>query len=72
MREHSIDGVDVDNFKRELFSCSEEEAKKAILDIAGIRDPILREEIEAAFKPEYIILFTDNLEVSFPAETLPS
>lgn len=56
----------------ELFACSEEEAKQAILDIAGISDLVLRAEMEAAFKPEYIILFTDNLEVSFPVETLPS
>lgn len=56
----------------ELFSCSEEEAKKAILDRAGITDPVLRAEMEAAFKPEHIILFTDNLELSFPEGTLPS
>lgn len=56
----------------ELFSCSEEEVKQAILDIAGITDPILRAEMEAAFKPEHIILFTDNLQVSFPEGTLPS
>ena len=56
----------------ELFSCSEEEVKQAILDIAGITDTVLRAEMEAAFKFEHIILFTDNLEVSFPAGTLPS
>ena len=55
-----------------FFSCSEEEAKKAILNIAGITDPVLRAEIEAAFKPGHITLFTDNLEVSFPTEALPS
>lgn len=56
----------------ELFSCSEKEAKEALLDIAGISDPELRAEVAAAFKPEYIILFPSNLEVSFPLGSLPS
>ncbi|GAU79654.1 hypothetical protein [Fusibacter sp. 3D3] len=56
----------------ELFSCTEEEAKQAMLDIAGIIDPVLRAEMEAAFKPEQIILFTDHLEISFGEGTLPS
>ena len=56
----------------ELFSCSEVKVKQAILDIAGITDIVLRAEMEAAFKPEHIILFTDNFEVSFPAGTLSS
>lgn len=56
----------------ELFSCSEEEAKQAILDLSGITDPVMRAEMETALKPEYIILFTDNLEVYFLEGTLPS
>lgn len=56
----------------DLFSCSPKEAKQKILDIAGVSDPILRKEMEIAFKPESIILFPDNLEVSFQQGTLPS
>lgn len=56
----------------DLFSCSPEEAKKRILDIAGVNDQILREEMEIAFKSEYIILFPDILEVSFKQGILPS
>lgn len=56
----------------ELFSCSEEEARNTILDIAGITDPVLRKEMDAALKPEHIVLFQSNLEVSYPRGTLPS
>lgn len=54
-----------------LFSCSEQEAKRTILDLAGVTGT-LRAEMEAAFEPEYIVLFPDTLEVSFPSGTLPS
>ena len=63
-------GEHISNWK--LFSCSEEDVKQTILDIAGITDIVLRAEMEASFQPEHIILFTDNLEVSFPAGTLSS
>lgn len=56
----------------DLFSCSEKEAIKAILDIAGITDFALRAEMEEAIRPEYIILFRSNLEVTFPRGSLPS
>lgn len=56
----------------DLFSCSSEEAKQKILDIAGVTDLILRKEMEKAFKPENIILFPDNLEVCFQQGALPS
>lgn len=56
----------------ELFSCSKEEVIQTILDTAQVKDVALRAEMEKAFAPEYIILFPDNLEVSFPAGTLPS
>ncbi len=56
----------------ELFSCSEEEAKQTLLDIAQIQNSPLREEMEAAFSPEYLTFFADNLEISFPAGTLPN
>lgn len=56
----------------DLFSCSPEEAKQEILDIANVNDPILRKEMEMAFKAENIILFPENLEISFKKGTLPS
>jgi len=63
-------GEHINNWK--LFSCSPEEAKQEILDIANINDPILRKEMEIAFKAENIILFPENLEISFKKGTLPS
>jgi len=56
----------------DLFSCSPEEAKQKILDIANVNDPILRKEMAIAFKAENIILFPENLEISFKKGTLPS
>lgn len=56
----------------DLFSCSPEEAIQTILEIVGVTDLSLREEMEKAFKPESIILFPDNLEVCFPQGSLPS
>ncbi len=63
-------GSHIDNW--ELFSCSEEEVKQTLLDIAQIKNSPLREEMEAVFSPEYLTFFADNLEISFPAGTLPS
>ena len=56
----------------DLFSCSPKDAKQKILDIAGVTDITLRKEMEMAFKPEYIILFPNSLEVCFQQGTLPS
>ena len=55
-----------------LFNCPEEEAKGRLLDLAGVAGPTLRAEMEAAFRPEYIVLFPGNLEISFPQGALPS
>ncbi|MDW2798970.1 hypothetical protein RZO55_15450 [Clostridium boliviensis] len=63
-------GQEINNWN--LFSCSPEEAKQKILDIAGVTDTTLRKEMEMAFKPEYIILFPSNLEVCFQQGTLTS
>lgn len=63
-------GEVIDNW--DLFSCPPEEAKQKILDIAEVSDPVLRKEMEAAFKPEYIVMFQDHLEVCFTQGTLPS
>lgn len=63
-------GEVIDNW--DLFSCSPEEAKQKMLDIASVTDSVLRKEMEMAFQPESIILFQDNLEVSFTQGMLPS
>lgn len=63
-------GEVIDNW--DLFSRPPEEAKQKILDIAGVTDPVLRKEMEAAFQPESIILFQDNMQVCFQQGTLPS
>ena len=34
--------------------------------------PALRDEMKAALRPEYIVLFPQNLEVTFPRGTLLS
>ncbi|HHY25244.1 MAG TPA: hypothetical protein GX523_00575 [Desulfitobacterium dehalogenans] len=56
----------------ELFSLPEDEARQRLLDTFNVADSALRTEMKAALKPEYIILFPDNLEVTFPRGTLPS
>lgn len=56
----------------DLFSVSQEEAKRFILDSFAETSPSLRAEMEAALKPEFIVLFSDNLEVTFPEGTLSS
>ena len=58
----------------DLFTCSEEEARQTLLDLAQPSDGTdsLRAEMEAALTPESLIFFPDHLELSFPAGTLPS
>lgn len=53
-----------------LFHLPEEEAMKRLLDIAGIKEPKLREEMETAVKPEYLLFFPENMEICFPKGTL--
>ncbi len=55
----------------DLFTLPEQEARQMLLDVFDA-DAALRAEMEAALRPEYIILFPDNLEVTFPQGTLPS
>lgn len=56
----------------DLFSCTEQETKQTILDLAEIADSSLRAEMLAAFEPEYLIFHPDGLEVTFPPGSLPS
>ena len=52
-----------------LFTCSPEEAVEAILDAAGVEDPIEREDLAAYLEPEDLIFFSDNLEFNVPPST---
>lgn len=56
----------------DLFSLPKDESKKSLLDAAQIEDRALVQEMEKALKDECIILFPDNLEISFDQGTLPS
>lgn len=60
-----IDGWD-------LFTCSPEEAKRALLDLAQITEQPLRSEMEVALQPECMVFFPGNIEVWFPKGSLPS
>lgn len=56
----------------DLFSLPENETRKKLLKLSRIRDIELLTEMENALKPEYIILFPNTLEITFPRGTLPS
>lgn len=56
----------------DLFTCSPEEAKTAILDLAALQDDALRREMEEAFRSENLVFYGDSLEVWFPQGSLPS
>ncbi len=56
----------------DLFSCSPEEAKRALLDLVQITEQPLRSEMEAALQPEYLIFYPGNIEGWFPRGALPS
>ncbi|MBR2503260.1 MAG: hypothetical protein IKB62_03955 [Oscillospiraceae bacterium] len=67
----------------DIFNCEKEKAVDIIVDAAfdyGAThysesvngDVRLKDELKAAMKPEYIILWNENLEIAFPAGTLES
>lgn len=56
----------------DLFSLPEDTARQWLLDAPGTVSPALRKEMEAALRPEYILLFPDHLEISYPQGILPS
>ncbi len=61
----------------DLFVCSEEEIGKKLLDLAekggtGPADPVVKAEMETAFKKEYIYFSQDSLWLKFPQGTLSS
>lgn len=56
----------------DLFYSQKEEAVAQLLQASQITDKQLILEMTKSVKPEYFILFPDNLEVSFPRGLLPS
>lgn len=56
----------------DLFYSHKEEAVSQLLQASQITDKQLILEMSKAIKPEYFILFPDNLEISFPQGSLPS
>ena len=56
----------------DLFTIPEAEARQTLIDAFDFAEPEVRAEMAAALKPEYIILFPEMMEVTFPMGTLPS
>ena len=56
----------------EIFTCESGELIQRLAEIAGIDDGALIEEMKAVFKPEYVTVSQNYLEVNFPAGTLSS
>lgn len=54
----------------ELFTCTEAEAAKAILDVSGMPDTELRREMEQKFRFEYLNFDSNAMNVCFPAGSL--
>lgn len=55
----------------ELFTCTEDAVCQRILDIAGMPDTQLRKHMEKAFRLDYILFHSSNLDVHFPVRSLP-
>lgn len=55
-----------------LFTCSETEVGATLLAASGIQDTKLRQEMEAAFRLEYLNFHSTALDICFPAGSLPS
>lgn len=63
-------GAHIDGW--DLFTCSPEEVKRALPDLAQVMEQPLRSEMEAALQPENIVFFPSGAEVWFPRGSLPS
>lgn len=55
-----------------LFTCPREEAISVILDVSGIPDTELRQEMKKSFQFSYLNFGSNALDICFPAGTLPS
>lgn len=55
----------------DLFTCSEEEAVKTFLDLAGVEEKGRRSQMEAALDPDNILFFQKSLAFYFGRGSLP-
>ena len=55
----------------DLFTCEPDEIVDRFIEISMVDDEALTAEMKANFKLEYVIIFPDNLEITFPAGALP-
>ena len=55
----------------ELFTCAEDEIIRKVAELCRVDDEELIAAMEDSFRPEYLVFFPDNLEIRFPAGTLP-
>ena len=56
----------------ELFTCKPEELLPKLIEISGLDDAALIEEMEQSFIPEYVVFLPDYLEITFPESALPA
>lgn len=54
----------------DLFACEPEDFIPRFSEICKVDDKALIGEMKANFKPEYVVFFPDNLEITFPADVL--
>lgn len=54
----------------DLFTCEPEEIIPLFAEICKLDDEALISEMKANFRPEYVVFFPDNLEITFPAGVL--
>ena len=54
-----------------IFTCEPRELIQRLAEISGIDDGVLIEEMKVAFKPKFVTVSQNYLEVNFPAGTLP-
>ena len=55
----------------ELFTCKPEDILPKLIEICDLDDTALIAEMEQTFRPEYVVLFPENLEITFPESALP-
>ena len=56
----------------ELFTCKPEAILPKLIEICDLDDAALIAEMEQAFRPEYVVFFPENLEITFPESALPA
>lgn len=55
----------------DIFTCKPEEIFTKMIEICDLGKDAPIDEMKAAFKPEYMVIFPENMEIIFPEEALP-